>query len=138
LLDRLLASGENPITAELLQRMLGLPDRTLVFALVDAIADGDVTAALSHADELINRGIAQDQLVSILIEHLRNLMLISACGPTSEIVEMDDESRKLAAAQAEKFDTPAIVHMIALLENVGRYAKSSATPRALLDAAIVR
>jgi DNA polymerase-3 subunit gamma/tau len=137
LLDRLLASGET-VTADLLERMLGLPDRQLVAAVVDAIAASDAGAVLKSVDELLNRGIAQDQLIEGLIEQLRNIMLVSACGVESPLIELDEASKKQAAEQAEKFDTVALVHAIALLENVQRYSKMSSTPRALLDATMVR
>ncbi|MBN4052678.1 DNA polymerase III subunit gamma/tau [Roseiflexus sp. AH-315-K22] len=41
LLDRLIAAGEKRLTTTLLQELLGLPDRELVSALIDAIASGD-------------------------------------------------------------------------------------------------
>jgi DNA polymerase-3 subunit gamma/tau len=141
LLDRLLAIGENPITGDLLERMLGVPDRQLIAQLVDAIAASDVAGALGKTDELLKKGIAQDQLLIVLIEHLRNLMILSAVGPGGDangLVEMDDGSKQAAGEQAAKFDTAALVHMMALLENVQRATRTSATPRALLDAAIVR
>src|SRR5690606_34874433 len=80
LLDRLIATGESPLTAKLLEQMLGIPPLDLVVALVDVLAQGDVTAALGRTADLLARGIAQDQLVEVLIEHLRQLMLVSACG----------------------------------------------------------
>ncbi|MEX2671127.1 MAG: DNA polymerase III subunit gamma/tau [Phycisphaeraceae bacterium] len=138
LLDRLLATGESPVTGQLLERMLGLPDRQHIFQLVDAFAAGDAAATLVHAEALLSRGIAQDQLLVVLIDHLRSLMLVDACGADSDLVELDDASRKQAAEQAAKFDTQALVHMIVLLENLQRTSRNSATPRALLDAALVR
>ena len=138
LLDRLLATGEDPITTTLLEQMVGLPDRQHLSALVDAIAVGDPAGTLKSAEELIASGIAQDQLLDALIDHLRTLMLINACGADGELIELDDEGRQQAAEQADKFDTPVLVHMIALCENVQRNSKSSSTPRALLDAALVR
>ncbi len=137
LLDRLLAGGET-LTPELLERMLGLPDRQLIAALVGAIAASDAGASLKSADELLNRGIAQDQLLEGLIEHFRHMMILGACGPTSELVELDEASKQQAAEQSKSFDTPSLVHAIALLENVQRYSKMSSTPRAMLDAAVVR
>ena len=138
LLDRLLATGQDPLTAEVLEHMLGLPDRQIVHALAEAIATSDVAEALAKTDELLNRGIAIEQLLTVMSDHFRNLMLIAACGADSELVELDDEARKSSAEQAKKFDTAALVHILALLENVSRYARSSSTARALLDAAIVR
>ena len=138
LLDRLIATGESPLTAATLEQMLGLPDDALVAALVDAIAAGDVATTLARASELLSRGIGQDQLVDVLTERLRQLMLIAACGPDSELVELADDARAAAAEQAERFDAAGLSYMIAVCDNLQRYSRSSANPRALLDAAMVR
>lgn len=138
LLDRLLATGETPLTPAILENMLGLPARERVVALVDAFADGDVTASLKQIDALLSTGIGQDQLVEVLIEHLRQLMLIAACGADSDLVELSAESRERVAKQAARFDAPGLVHMIALCDGLARNGKSSSNPRALLDAVVVR
>jgi DNA polymerase-3 subunit gamma/tau len=138
LLDRLLATGETPLTPAILENMLGLPARERVVALVDAFADGDVTASLQQIDGLLSTGIGQDQLVEVLIEHLRQLMLIAACGKDSELIELSPESRDKVAEQAGRFDAAGLVHMIALCDGLSRNGKSSSNPRALLDAVVVR
>ncbi len=138
LLDRLIATGQSPLTSKTLEEMFGLPDRDLVVNLVDAIAAGDVKATLERTADLLNRGIGQDQLVDVLIDRLRQLMLIAACGRDSDLVELSDDARAAAAEQASGFDAAALTYMIALLENLGRASKASSTPRALLDAAVVR
>ncbi|MEM1445607.1 MAG: DNA polymerase III subunit gamma/tau [Planctomycetota bacterium] len=138
LMDRLLATGQSPLTAKTLEEMLGLPDAALIAGLVDAIAAGDVKATLEATDDLLKRGLGQDQLTDVLIERLRQLMLIAACGADSELVELSDDAKAKAAEQAANFDAPGLVYAIALLENLSRHAKNSATPRALLDATVVR
>ena len=138
LMDRLLATGQDPLTAKVLETMLGLPDRSLVEGLVAAMADGDLAGTLEKTGELLGRGIGQDQLTEVLIEFLRQLMLIAACGPESDLLELSEDARPGAAELAGRFDAAGIVHMIALLENLQRSAKSSPTPRALLDATVVR
>lgn len=138
LTDRLLATGASPITAKTLQDMLGLPDHELVAAWVGAMADGNVKAALEGAADLLNRGIGQDQLVEVLIERLRQLMIVAACGADSELIELSEDARAGAVEQAARFDAPGLVHMIALCENLLRFGKTSSNPRALLDATVVR
>jgi len=138
LTDRLIATGEAKITARTLEEMLGLPAQELIAGLIDAVAAGDPKATLEALADLLDRGISQDQLVEVLIARLRQLMLLCACGPDSELVELPDEARRAAADQAAKFDTPALVHMIALCENLQRHAKNASNPRALLDATAVR
>lgn len=138
LMDRLLATGENPLTFDLLERMLGLPDRQLVVQLADAMAGGDVAATLAKADELLRRGISQDQLILTLIDHLRQLMLLAACGDKTDLVDLDETFRKQLSEQARKFDVPALIHAMAMLENVSRWSRTSSAARALLDAALAR
>ncbi len=138
LLDRLLASGEKKLTVELLESLLGLPDRDLIGSLIAGVADGDPRTALEKADELMKRGIAIDQLLDALLERFRDLMVLAACGAESELVELSGPARKEETELAARFDAAGLVHMIALCESVQRAAKGSAMPRALLDALIVR
>ncbi len=138
LTDRLIATGEQPLTPDTLVRMLGLPPQEMVAALIDAFAAGDVRGALENTAALLEKGIAQDQLIEVIIERLRQLMLIHACGAKSELVELSDEARAAAAEQANRFDVAGLVYMIALCENLQSRAKSSSNPRALLDVAVVR
>jgi DNA polymerase-3 subunit gamma/tau len=138
LLDRLMAAGEKKLTVQLLQDLLGLPDRELISKLLDAVATGSAGDALAASDELLKRGVSADQMLESLLERLRDLMVLAACGPDTELVELSEQARKDEAARATKFDAAGLVHMIALCENVQRAVKSSSTPRALLDALVVR
>jgi len=138
LMDRLLASGEKKLTVALLESLLGLPDRELISSLIDAVADGNPKTALERSDELAKRGVSADQMIEAVLERLRDLMVLAACGPETELVELSGAARKEEVARAGKFDAAGVVHMIALCESVQRAIKSSSSPRALTDALIVR
>ncbi len=138
LLDRLLAAGDSTLTPQLLEQMLGLPDHAFAESLVEAIADGDTGRALNAGAELLERGAGVEQSLEILVEYLRNLMLIDACGEDSELVELSAEARKAAAAPAGRFDAAGLAHMIAVCDAVSKRSGESAAARALFDAAIVR
>jgi hypothetical protein len=64
--------------------------------------------------------------------------LIVVCGAESPLVQLHEQARAQAIGQAANFDAAALTYMMALCENAQRHAKSSATPRALLDATVVR
>ncbi len=138
LLDRLIATGQSPLTPQVLEQMFGLPDAQLIGALVDALANGDVKGSLESVAHLISNGISQDQIFEVLIERFRQLMLLSACGPDSDLIELPEDAKAGAVEQAKRFDAAGLTYMIALCESVQRNGKASATPRALLDATIVR
>ncbi|MFN0133932.1 MAG: ATP-binding protein, partial [Phycisphaerales bacterium] len=138
LLDRLLASGEKKLTLKLLHDLLGLPDRELMSALLDALAAGDPAPALATTDDLIHRGLSPEMLLESLIDRLRDLMLLAQCGKDTPLVATSGEARAQDLARAAKFDSAALVHMIAVAESVHRSLRYSSHPRALLDAAMVR
>jgi DNA polymerase-3 subunit gamma/tau len=138
LLERLIASGQTHLTIKLLEELLGLPDRTLLSDLIDALAAGDPAIALTRGADMLSKGIGIDQLLETLLHRLRDLMILAACGPQTPLVELSEAARKDEIERAGKFDAAGLVHMIALCENVQRAAKNSAVPRALLDALLVR
>jgi len=138
LLDRLIASGEKRLTLQILEDLLGLPDRELVSDLIDAIADGDAGTVLARGDELIRKGVGPEQLLETLASRLRDLMVLRACGGSTEVVDLSEQAREAEAARAERFEVAGLVHMIALCESVQRNVRASSAPRALLDAALVR
>jgi DNA polymerase-3 subunit gamma/tau len=138
LLDRLIACARDKLTLALLDELLGLPDRRLVGELLDAMARQDAARCLEQAATLLARGVTIDQLIDVLLERLRDLLVIAVCGPDSSLVELSEESRAEEARRARAFDPAGLLHMIALCENVQRSARYSTTPRALLDALLVR
>ena len=138
LLDRLIATGESPLTPKTLEDMFGLPDQQLIIGLVDAFAAGDIKASLEQAAAIAERGVSHEQLLELLVEWLRQVMLLGACGKESELVELSEDARDKAAEQAQQFDAAALTYMIAMCENVQRSLRTSSTPRALVDALMVR
>jgi len=138
ILDRLMASGEQQLTLALLEQILGLPSRDLVTSLINALADADPALALSRAAELLARGVSPELLLESLLERFRDLMVLTACGQDTELVDLTGQTRHDEATLAQRFDTPSLIHMIALCESVQRSIRTSVLPRALLDASIAR
>jgi DNA polymerase-3 subunit gamma/tau len=138
LLDRLLSIGEDRLTVESLEQLLGLPKSQLLFDLADAIGSGDTKAVLRQADSVITGGLSPDSLVAALVEHLRNLLILRTCGADSDLVEVPGLSPAELQKQAAKFDPVALTQDIAVLEELRRHMRQSQGGRALLDATLVR
>jgi DNA polymerase III gamma/tau subunit len=79
-----------------------------------------------------------DSFLAALIDHLRNLLVLNACGAESGLVEVPGLPIKDLAAQAQRFNAVTLAQDVAILEELRRQARQSGAGRALLDATLVR
>ena len=138
LLDRLISTGVEPLTAGLLEEFLGCPNSEKIWNLIAKIGDSDAAGTLAATEDLINAGLGEVQLVDSLIDYMRDLMVIKSAGAESELLVLTAEQRQQAGRLAEKFDVAALVYNITTLERLRWTLKNSDTPRALLDASLLR
>jgi DNA polymerase-3 subunit gamma/tau len=138
LLDRLLSVGEKHVNVELVEQLLGLPKAQVLFDLAEGIAAADVPLTLTRADAIVQSGMSVDSLLSALVDHLHNLLILRTCGSSSDLVEVPGLAKAEMDVQAKKFDAAVLVQDIAILEELRRTVRQSQAGRALLDATLVR
>jgi DNA polymerase III subunit gamma/tau len=137
LLDQLLAGAETVSDAEVI-RVLGTPGDERMIAIVTALADSNAAAALGELDEVLQSGVTLASVTLALNDVFRNMMLASACGGDSQLIELPEMQRKAVAELATRFDTPALVHAVGLIQNLTRTVRNSSVARALVEAALIR
>ncbi len=138
LLDRVLSLGETHITEKLLDDLVGKPPIAAVLELVQALADSKAGEALTLTENLLAKGQGPEQLISELVDALRNVMVANLCGADSALLDVPAEMKALFGKLAPRFDAPTLVHHIALCEQTMRNVRVSTMGRVLLDALIVR
>ncbi|MGA2322711.1 MAG: DNA polymerase III subunit gamma/tau [Sedimentisphaerales bacterium] len=138
LLDRLISTGVQPLTANLLEEYLGCPNSEKVCGLVAAIGDSNAADALAAAGALTNAGLTEVQIADALVDYMRDLMVVKAAGAKSELVILTEQQRKRAEQLAEKFDIAGLVYSITTLEKLRWSMKNSESARPLLEATILR
>ena len=138
LLDRLLAVGDQRLTMEALEEILGLPPRDLLSAIIDAIAAGDAKAALEAGHAVLASGVAPDQVLGVLAHRFRDLMLLAACGEESDLVDLAESTLAEERERAAGFDAAGRTHLIAVCASLQRSLRDSPMARALFDAGLVR
>jgi DNA polymerase-3 subunit gamma/tau len=153
LLDRLISTGVQPLTVALLEEFLGCPNTEKICNLIAKIGDSDAAGTLAATEDLISTGLAEAQIADALIDYMRDLMVVKSAGADTELLVQTAEQRKLAGELAEKFDTAGLIYNgelaekfdtagliynITTLEKLRWMVKNSDTPRALLDASLLR
>ena len=138
LLDRLVAASDGALTQEVARDVLGLPDDEALDAIVAAIAAGDAAAAITAGGALLERGFSADHALECLAARLRDVMVIGACGPATEMVELPGETKQQLAEVARSMQGADLVHAIALCDAASRTCRSSSIPRVVFDALLAR
>jgi len=138
LLDRLISTGIEPLSGELLEQFLGCANSEKLCSLIAKIGDSDAGGTLAATEDLISTGLSEVQVVDSLIDYMRDLMVLKSTSAESELLILTDRQRKQLSQLAEKFDTAAIIYNITALEKLRWTIKNSDTSRALLEACLLR
>jgi DNA polymerase-3 subunit gamma/tau len=138
LLDRLISTGENPLIAKLLEEYLGQPNAEKVRKLVEQIGNHDAAGTLAATEDLISSGLGETQVVDALIESMRDLLVVKSAGADTDLLMLTKDQKEKVSELAQKFDSAALIYNITALEKLRWAVKNSDTPRALLDALLLR
>ena len=138
LLERLISTGIEPLTAELLEQFLGCPNSEKIYHLIAAVGDSNAPGTLTGVEDLVSTGLSEVRIVDALIDHMRDLMVVKSTAADSDLLILTDQQRQRAGELAEKFDVAGLVYSITALEKLRWTIKNSDTPRALLEACLVR
>jgi len=138
LLDRLISTGVEPLTAQLLEDFLGRPNAEKIHRLIEKIADNDAAGTLIAIEDLVCTGLAEIQIVDAVIESMRDLLVIRSAGIDTDLLVLTADQKEKAGALAKRFDAAALIYNITALEKLRWTIKNTDSPRALLDASLLR
>ncbi len=138
LLDRLISTGAEPLTCELLEEFLGQPNSEKIYNLIGQIGDSNAAETLAATQELIDTGLSEVQIADSLIDYMRDILVVKSTGAESDLLILTAEQKKRTIELAEKFDASALIYNITTLEKLRWALKNSDTPRALLEATLLR
>ena len=102
------------------------------------IAENDAAGTLTAIEDLVCTGLGEIQIVDAVIESMRDLLVIRSAGIDTDLLILTADQKEKAGALAQKFDAAALIYNITALEKLRWTIKNSDTPRALLDASLLR
>ncbi|HEX6290899.1 MAG TPA: DNA polymerase III subunit gamma/tau [Herpetosiphonaceae bacterium] len=136
ILDQLIAGSDDTIALAQVHGLLGATDTGKVGALVDALIEGDVQAALHVVNEVADDGADLRQFARDLVERLRGLMLLSASGDHSAL-DVPAETLQEMQRQASETTIGQLVAWLKLFSNLDYQLKNSPYGQLPLELAVV-
>ncbi len=137
-LEQLVAYSGKHIELEDVLAVLGAADADLVFGAVDAIAAGDVRAALEAAARLSDSGRDLGRFFGDLETHARALMVTQALGELPAELRLTPEHDERLSAQAKAVSPVDVVRLLDLIAAALRAMKDGADARTQLDLTLVK
>jgi DNA polymerase-3 subunit gamma/tau len=144
-LDQLIAFCGDEIAEKDVLAVFGLVAHKQLATLTDAIIDGEINVALKVLKELDEAGKDLQRLLAELLDHFRNLLVVTLVSKDSKLatptdigVELPETELDLLKAQAQRIDSDIVLRVIdalAAAEGKLRYALSK---RILFEIAVVK
>lgn len=135
LLDQLSSYGQQEISLEQVQTMLGTVSSRAVKELVDDLATCDVASGLNRIGRTIADGADPRQLNKELLEYLRGLLLIKTTSDTPSYIT--PEQRTEMAEQGRRFDLHRLLATIRLFSQATSDLRAVTQPQLPMELAFV-
>jgi len=137
-LDQLAAATGGSISVQDVLQLAGGIEEDTLFRLCDTIVDHDTAGALVQIEELSEQGQDIGRLVTELIEHLRQLLLVQHVGHVPESLPVTEETRDRLREQANQLPEPTVLRLIDLLAVAVDDMRQGGDPRLPLELALVK
>jgi DNA polymerase-3 subunit gamma/tau len=137
-LDQLIAFCGNKIEEADVLGVFGLVAHKKLTALTDALIDGQTNAALHVVKDLDDAGKDLQRLLADVLDHFRNLLVLTIGGDTGQLLEVPDTELEVLQAQAKRVDSDAVLRLIDALAGAEGRMRYALSKRVLLEIAVVR
>ena len=137
-LDQLVSFKGEKVTEEDALGVFGLVSRSALEGLAQAILRGDVGAILSSIEAFDSAGKNMRRLMSELLRHFRNLVVVQALGPNAKSLEATPDQVKVLAAQAQGVDAGRIFRICDQLADAEDKLRYVLSVRTLIEMTLIR
>src|SRR3954470_3302742 len=137
LLDQVIAYvGDAPITAERVAEVLGIADRSLLYALAEAVIGRDVAGAMRLVTQAVDRGIDLGQIARAFLACLHDLEMVALLPDPSGVVDATSDELVTARALAGRAPRGLLAALFDRWARAVEESGKSAVPRLVLEMAL--
>ncbi|MCD8390443.1 MAG: DNA polymerase III subunit gamma/tau [Firmicutes bacterium] len=138
ILERVISTTSETVTAELITDILGISDEEQIFAVIGACQNGDADKILSVIDEVTQAGKDLKVFADSVISMLRDLLIIKVSENAQSILNYSAESFVKVSALCSKMTFESISNAIKILSDAQTDAKWVKSPRVIFELAFIK
>ncbi len=137
ILDQMVSFASGRITEQTVVHALGLIENELFFEVTEVIKAKNAEKAYALVDRIVSGGYDLQEFLSGLIEHLRNLLIVSELS-SAESIEAGQEIKKQYLEQAKYFKAGDAMRLIRIVNDARLSLRFSDQPRIPLELAMLK
>jgi len=137
LLERMLSSGGERLTADVVHGLLGTASDERLLEMIEALSAGDSAAALTLLDRAATEGVQPTELLAGTIDFLRDAMVLAIGAEALTLTVAPRQKDRLKTA-AGRWSTDAILAALQILAEARGRMRGVAHGRLLAELALVR
>jgi DNA polymerase-3 subunit gamma/tau len=139
LLDQVITFANGPLTKNLVQEILGLTDRELLFKTLELILDRSAKEMVTHFQSLKLAGLEPDLFFQELIELTRHLLVIKVSGAeATNIIEIPESEFERLAFLTQKCSQEDIHLLFDMLLKASQDLNFAQDPMLIVEMLLLR
>jgi DNA polymerase-3 subunit gamma/tau len=137
LFDQVVSLNAEGISADVVEQVLGLVDRSIYFEIMEAVVEANPARVIDALDRAVEAGAEVEEFTHGLVELLRHVLLakVQESAATLDVAEEDKVNYETLGAA---FATEDVMRMLQVLMDLEGELKRSVSPRFRLELALVR
>ncbi|HHY41345.1 MAG TPA: DNA polymerase III subunit gamma/tau [Thermoanaerobacterales bacterium] len=137
LLDKAIAYSEKKLSYEQVLTLLGAVSHEVFYRISKAVLQCESAAVLEILDHIVKQGKDLFRFLDDLLEHFRNLLMVSINADRKLIDVIDEDYAKLQQI-AQGYTKEKLLSIIDILKDAANDVKWSSQPRIVVEAALVK
>ena len=137
LFDQVVSMNAERISADVVEQVLGLVDRSIYFEVMYAIVEADSARVIDALDRAVEAGAEIEEFTHGLVELLRYILLVKVQESEAKL-DVAEEDKANYKTLGLAFATEDVMRMLQVLMDLEGELKRSLSPRFRLELALVR
>lgn len=138
IMERVIAASGDSISEDDIINALGISTLDSVFALTDAIINGDAPAVIEIIDKSLAEGKDLGQLSNSMLEHMRALMICKLSDKPEKLLEYDPQTLLKIKSQSQKLTFDKMNHASSLIASAQSDARMAKSTRIIYELAYIK
>lgn len=138
ILERVISSCGNSITAENITSALGISTSESIFQITEAIENGDTATIISTIDAITSDGKDLRVFIDSLIKNFRNMLLCKITDNSESMLDCTSEDMVKLKALSDKMSFEKISHAVSVLSDAQADTKWVKSPRIIYELALIK